>query len=427
MRRLALSLFAVALLAAAERYRPLVHFSPARNWTNDPCGIVSFDGEYHLFYQFNPFGDRWGHMSWGHAVSPDLVRWTELPVAIPEGDVMIFTGSSVVDWKNTSGFCAGVKPCLVAIYTGHQKGRQTQHLAYSNDRGRTWTKYAGNPVLDENMADFRDPKVFWHAASGRWVMVVALPKEHAVRFYGSADLKRWTRLREFGPAGATGGVWECPDLYQLPVEGGGAKWVLKIGLNPGHVAGGSGEQYFIGEFDGERFRNDNPASRTLWLDYGRDCYCALKYDGGPMIAWMNNWQYAGSLPTAPWRGQMTLPRELALKRFPEGLRLMQRPVDAVRARRGEKLLRPGGDAFDMTAEVRAGSAAEFGWKLMGGAVVGYDVRAGRIYLERPNGAFSEKFGGRAEAPAALENGVLRLRLVADRLSVEVFAQDGKVA
>jgi sucrose-6-phosphate hydrolase SacC (GH32 family) len=270
-------------------------------------------------------------MSWGHTVSRDLLHWHELPVALPEQNgIMIFTGSTVIDQHNTSGFCAGTKPCLVAIYTGHtpasgsRRALQTQNLAYSNDRGRTWTKYAGNPVLNLNLADFRDPKVFWSQATERWVMLLALPDDHKVRMYSSSDLKHWQQLSDFGPAGATSGQWECPELFELPVDGDNrlTRWVLKVGVNPGGLQGGSGEQYFVGHFDGTRFVNDNPRSVTLWTDYGKDCYCALTFNGLPrnqapvMMGWMDNWQYAASLPTKPWRGQMTIPRKLSLRTTP---------------------------------------------------------------------------------------------------------------
>ena len=244
-----------------ETYRPQFHFTPEKNWMNDPNGLVYFDGEYHLFYQYNPFGDKWGHMSWGHAVSKDLVHWQNLPVALPEEDgIMIFSGSAVVDEKNTSGFGLSGKPPMVAIYTGYHPadGRQDQRIAYSTDRGRTWTKYSGNPVIDIKSTDFRDPKVFWYEPSKRWIMVVVLAAERKVRFYASPDLKGWTHLSDFGPAGAIGGAWECPDLFELPVAGkpGLTKWGLIVSLNPGGVAGGSGAQYFLGSFDGTRFSSD---------------------------------------------------------------------------------------------------------------------------------------------------------------------------
>ena len=237
-----------------QALRPQFHFSPREHWTNDPNGLVFFEGEYHLFFQYNPFGDKWGHMSWGHAVSKDLLHWQQLPVALPEEHgVMIFTGSVVVDETNTSGFCTGGKPCMVAIWTGHsaktatKPSLQTQNIAYSNDRGRTWTKYRSNPVLNLNLTDFRDPKVLWWAPAKRWVMAVSLPLEHKILFYGSTDLKRWKRLSEFGPAGSTKGAWECPELFEAPLDGkNGTRWVLKVGINPGAVAGGSGEQYFRG-------------------------------------------------------------------------------------------------------------------------------------------------------------------------------------
>jgi len=267
-----------------ETYRPQYHFTPAKNWMNDPNGPIYYKDEYHLFFQYNPFGNVWGHMSWGHAVSRDLVHWQHLPVAIPEENgIMIFSGSTVVDWHNSSGFCKEVSvaepSCLVAIYTGHTEKLQTQNLAYSNDRGRTWTKYSGNPVLDLHMQDFRDPKVFWHEPSHKWVMVAALPTLHKVRFFGSTDLKHWSTLSDFGPAGGTAGVWECPDLFPLPVEGEGGqtRWVLSINLNPGGLAGGSGDQYFVGQFDGATFVNANPAEQVLWADYGKDFYASTSF------------------------------------------------------------------------------------------------------------------------------------------------------
>ena len=218
-----------------EQWRPQFHFSPATNWMNDPNGLVFYDGEYHLFYQFNPFGHKWGHMSWGHAVSRDLLHWDHLPVALAEENgVMIFSGSAVVDWNNSSGFGKNGKPPLVAIYTGHytRKPLQNQQIGYSTDRGRTWTKYAGNPVLDIGEKDFRDPKVSWHEPTKRWVMVVSWPTQRKVRFYASPNLKDWTHLSDFGPAGSTKGIWECPDLFPLPHEGK-TKWVLIVNVGSG--------------------------------------------------------------------------------------------------------------------------------------------------------------------------------------------------
>ncbi len=254
-RRIVAAASAVIALAAApaaavaqapaysEPYRPQFHFTPAQNWMNDPNGMVYYQGEYHLFFQYNPFGDTWGHMSWGHAVSTDLVHWQELPVAIPElGDEMVFSGSAVVDYGNTSGLGTVANPAMVAIYTAAKPGNQSQALAYSTDKGRTWKRYAGNPVLDIGSGEFRDPKVFWYAPENKWVMAVVMAVEHKVRLYSSQNLKDWTLMSDFGPANAVGGVWECPDLFPLAVDGDPAKtkWVMVVNLNPGGIQGGSG-------------------------------------------------------------------------------------------------------------------------------------------------------------------------------------------
>ena len=467
MRRIAPILFACASTFGqpttyTQPYRPQYHFSPREHWTNDPNGLVYFDREYHLFYQFNPFGDVWGHMSWGHAVSRDLLHWQELPVALPEENgVMVFTGSTVVDARNTSSFCASSKPCMVAVYTGHtpptpfHPALQTQNLAYSNDQGRTWTKYSGNPVLNLNLSDFRDPHVFWADQTQRWVMAVALPNDHKVLFYGSPDLKAWERLSEFGPAGAAGGQWECPTLTEVRVVGSPrqTRWVLKVGLNPGGLQGGSGEQYFVGSFDGERFTNDNPPSTTLWTDYGKDCYCALTFNGMPrdelpvMIGWMSNWQYAARVPTQPWRGQMTIPRQLRLKRLPEGLRLEQEPIEAIQRLRGSHIAWRGQNvaelnlalkktvhwsSFELRSTALPGRAGEVAWRLMAGdgkyTMVGY--ADGELFVDRTRSGvtdFSTDFPTRTSAPLAIGNAPLELTILVDRSTVEVFAQSGKVA
>jgi fructan beta-fructosidase len=448
-----------------QPYRPQYHFSPREHWTNDPNGLVYFDGEYHLFFQYNPFGDKWGHMSWGHAVSTDTVHWQQLPVALPEENgVMIFTGSTVIDEHNTSGFCTGGKPCMVAIYTGYtaksgsKPSLQTQNIAYSNDRGRTWTKYKGNPVLDLHMSEFRDPKVLWSQMSKQWVMVVSLPDDHKVRIYGSADLKQWHPISEFGPAGATSGQWECPELFELPVEGQNqTRWVMKIGLNPGSLQGGSGEQYFVGQFDGTRFVNENPPSQTLWTDYGKDCYCALTFNGLPksqpmaMIGWMSNWQYAADLPTSPWRGQMTAPRELGLRRTPEGLRLVQNPTRLLQQLRMRHEQAEGADlanlngklaqshatvghTFEVEAALDTSEAQELGVQLQdkngGVTLIGYNRATGKLFVDRTRSGrvdFSKDFPARTEAPLKLTGNTLQLHLLVDRNSLEVFADNGRIA
>ncbi|MFF7771487.1 GH32 C-terminal domain-containing protein [Streptomyces massasporeus] len=254
-------------LPYSETYRPQFHFTPQKNWMNDPNGLVYYKGEYHLFYQYNPGGNSWGDMSWGHAVSKDLVRWKELPLALShDAKEMVFSGSAVVDWNNTTGFGTKTNPPMVAIYTSFDKGTgiQAQSLAYSTDRGRTWTKYQGNPVLDIGSKEFRDPKVQWYEPTKSWLMTVSLSTEHKVRFYSSKNLKDWQLLSEFGPAGATGGVWECPDLFPLAVDGDRKriKWVLVVNINPGGIAGGSAAQYFVGDFDGKKFTADDKGAYT---------------------------------------------------------------------------------------------------------------------------------------------------------------------
>jgi len=302
---LSASLPAINAATYREPWRPQFHFTPATNWMNDPNGMVFYDGEYHLFYQYNPWGIKWGHMSWGHAVSKDLVRWEHLPVALyEENDVMIFSGSAVVDWKNTSGFGRDGKPPLVAIYTGHytKKPLQNQHIAYSNDRGRLWTKYTGNPVLDIGERDFRDPKVMWHEPTRRWVMTVAWPVQRKVRFYSSSDLKQWTHLSDFGPAGSTKGIWECPDLFPLRIEGqrGEQKWALIVNVGSGAPAGGSGCQFFVGDFDGRQFVLDAayPKPQAEFVPEGKVVADFENDDYG-------EWRATGhAFGTAPARGKI---------------------------------------------------------------------------------------------------------------------------
>ena len=459
----AVAVIVCALVTSAQApeynqpYRPQVHFSPRAHWTNDPNGLVYFHGEYHLFFQYNPFGDKWGHMSWGHAVSPDLLHWHELPVAIPEQDgVMIFTGSVVVDRDNTSGLCTPGVPCLVAIYTGHSEisgvQRQTQNLAYSLDDGRTWMKYKGNPVLDLHLADFRDPSVTWDENAHHWVMAVSLPKEHKVRFYSSPNLKQWTLLSDFGPAGDTAGDWECPDLLRIPSASGKESiWALKVGLNPGAPQGGSGEQYFLGSFDGKSFTSSPEPGSHGWTNYGKDDYCAISFNGLPkgqppvLLGWMSNWQYADKLPTSPWRGQMSLPRRLSFIRDEAGLALKQEPIIA--PLRVESFPLPGaststsshvgkGDAVTAPYELvlRFGHPAEpvFGVRLYSDeqhwTEVAFDISKKEFYIDRtrsgaPVGA---DFPVKTTAPLVASR-PYDLRLIVDRSSVEAYAQNGTIA
>ncbi len=424
-------------------YRPGYHFSPQQNWINDPNGMV-FDaatGLYHLFFQHNPFGNGWGHMSWGHATSPDLLHWTELPLAIPEDErASIFSGSIVIDHANTAGFGPGA---WVACYTGclrRPEGGQAQELAYSLDRGLTWTKYAANPVLDRGLRDFRDPKVFWHGPTGRWVMAVVLPDERRVAFYASANLRDWTLLSHFGPAGCTQAIWECPDLIHFPAQD---RWLLKVDTFEGHPAG-SGAQYWVGQFDGECFTAETQA---CWADHGSDFYAALSFGGLPVgrapvwLAWMNQHAYAKDTPTAPWRGAMSLPRELALAHTPAGWRLVQVPVSTAALRGEPRHLAGAGVLAD------AGASCELRWELdPGGATIstlsvrcgaggerteiGVDHANGTIWIDRSRSGRvvnAAHWAGRREQPWPQAQGPLALRVLVDRCSVEVFSDDGRVA
>lgn len=320
--------------------RPAVHFTAKDSWLNDPNGLLYHDGTYHLFFQNNPLGSTWGNISWGHATSTDLVSWQEQDVAIPwTDDEMAFSGSAVVDVRNTAGFAGPGETAMVAIYTAAKHGSQAQALAYSVDGGSTWTRHAGNPVLDIGSSEFRDPKVFWYGGDdGHWVMVAVEAVARRAVIYTSPDLLQWTFASHFGPAHATGGVWECPDLFPLVVEGGTeTRWVLVISMNPGGIAGGSGTQYFVGDFDGtlfipERVVESDDLADFDWLDYGRDYYAAVSFNDAPdgrrlMIGWASNWDYANETPTAPWRSAMSLVREVRLVRDAQNrLRIAQRPV-----------------------------------------------------------------------------------------------------
>lgn len=446
-----------------ELYRPQHHFTPINNWMNDPNGLVYHKGEYHLFYQHNPFGNTWGHMSWGHAVSDDLVHWEHLPLALKEeNNIMIFSGSAVVDHNNTTDFGTEDNPPLVAIYTGHHTDSeppiQDQRIAYSLDEGRTWTKYQGNPVID-GTEDFRDPKVVWHESSKKWVMVVALSAEQVVQFYGSKDLKEWELLSEFGPAGAADGIlWECPDLFELQVDGDStqSRWVLQVDVNPGAVAGGSGGQYFVGYFDGQSFTEDpSTQGQTLWVDYGRDFYAVQSFSDIPAedgrrlwLAWMNNWDYANRIPTDPWRSAMSVPRQVGLTLTDNGYRVIQTPLAELQSLRASHTelqdieILPGsskpldfiGKEYELVVELNAGDAQTFGLKVRKGGdeetVIGYDTGKKEFFADRTrsgNVAFDSLFASIQQAPMSLNNNKIRLHLFVDRSSIEVFTDEGKVA
>jgi len=313
-----------------EQFRPQFHFSPKEKWMNDPNGLVYNDGIYHLFYQYHPKDMVWGPMHWGHAISENLITWEHKPIALfPDELGDIFSGSVVLDSSNSCGLGSKENPPLVAIFTyhlmeGEKAGRtdyETQGIAYSLDNGDTWVKYNGNPVIENSgIKDFRDPKVFWHDESKQWIM--SLVAGDHVKFYRSNDLKNWIYLSDFGKeSGAHGGVWECPDLFKLKVEGTNEeKWILLISINPGAPNGGSGTQYFVGNFDGKKFTVEH--NDIKWIDSGTDNYAGITYNNIPnnehiFIGWMSNWFYAEKTPTKTWRGAMTLPRKLSLTKEDE--------------------------------------------------------------------------------------------------------------
>jgi len=439
-------------MSRSELHRPQYHFTPPEMWMNDPNGMVYFDGEYHLFYQYHPHSTVWGPMHWGHVVSRDLINWEHLPIALyPDEQGMIFSGSAVVDWNNTSGF--GEK-AMVAIFTYNKNHIETQNLAYSTDKGRTWIKYEGNPVIPhpEHLKDFRDPKVFWHV--DHWVM--SLAAGDTVLFYVSADLKNWEQSGSFGSGyGSTDGVWETPDLFELPLaDGAETRWVLTVGVGNGGPAGGSGTQYFIGEFDGRNFTSENPQETIFWADYGADYYAPQSWTDEPharrlMLGWMNNWQYANLIPAASWRGTFSIIRELSLARTKNGIRLIHKPIPEMQTLRSghdhwqSEIIKPNtnlladirGKSLELVAEFKITNAIDcFGLRVRTGqneqTTISYKVKDKKLLVDRASSGqvdFKEGFAKiHSSDLSPINNNVIRLHIFVDASSVEVFANDGLV-
>ncbi|WP_226659199.1 glycoside hydrolase family 32 protein [Pseudalkalibacillus hwajinpoensis] len=436
-----------------QSLRPQIHYTPEQNWMNDPNGMVYVEGKYHLFYQHNPTENEFGNMGWGHAVSEDLYHWEEKPMALEADEQgMIFSGGAVYDQYNTSGLFEEGKAGLVAFYT-IAGAEQTQGLAYSEDGGETWKKYRGNPILpNPGIKDFRDPKVIWHEESEKWIMLLAAGNK--VIFYGSDNLIDWEKFSEFGVnQGAQGGVWETPELFKLPVDGNSSnqKWVLQVDMNPGSIAGGSGGQYFIGEFDGKTFTREGAKEDINWVDYGTDFYAAQAFsnhEGNPIwLAWMSNWMYASDLPTDPWKGAMSLPRQVSLKEVNGETRLIQEPAGEIESNRSKKLVDLSdkevegrmplddfkADTYEVVAEFDIDTSGEFGFRVRKGdeeeTIVGYDSKNNVAFIDRQNSGdidFHEQFPGVYRAPLEpTEDGKVKLHLFVDRSSVELFANDGK--
>jgi fructan beta-fructosidase len=440
-----------------EMHRPQVHFSPKANWMNDPNGMVFYKGTYHMFYQYYPDGTVWGPMHWGHATSKDMIRWDHQPIALyPDSIGYIFSGSAVVDINNTSGFGKNGKVPLVAIFThsdpvGSKAKRndfQTQSLAYSLDEGKTWIKYEHNPVLkNPGIVDFRDPKVMWHAPTKKWIMTLAT--KDRVTFYSSPDLKNWQKESEFGKEiGAHGGVWECPDLFTLN-DNGKKVWVLVANLNPGGPNGGSASQYFLGEFDGHVFAPNS--NETKWLDYGPDEYAGITWSNTGerkiFLGWMSNWAYATKVPTASWRSALTIPRELSIKHTADGLRVASEPVaelnkiqSMVETRKDFSITKSfdikqksGKELLPCKIEMKLNDlSTSFSFVLSNDlnekTVIGYNKEKNQFYIDRTHSGkidFERRFANAVHtAPRFTTSKNLKLTLIMDDSSVELFADDG---
>ncbi|NRF93796.1 GH32 C-terminal domain-containing protein [Paenibacillus frigoriresistens] len=463
----------------SEQYRPQFHYTPEKNWMNDPNGMVYYDGEYHLFYQHTPFSTSpaFDKMHWGHAVSTDLTHWKELPPALaPDEYGAIFSGSAVVDAHNTSGFFDKEGSGMVAIFTENGT-KQVQSIAYSKDKGRTWTKYTGNPVLLPETAsdfrvpkatapDFRDPKVFWHEATSKWVMTLAVGGH--IEIYTSPNLKDWTYASSFGSEGLGShfGIYECPDLIELPIDGDPThkKWAMIISTGDGNgnktsdpqpPGKGSGMQYFVGTFDGITFTPDQypTADQTNWIDFGSDFYAGVSWGNfrdeqgrGIMLGWMNNWRYAGNPPTSTWRGGMSIPRTIELKTTADGIRLIQQPIKQLEQLRKPVLhwnniqVQPDknvlqavyGSTMEIDAQFDVQDASEFGFKVRKSdsqeTVIGYDTTSHKLFVDRTHSgdvSINDMFPARHEAPLLPENNKVKLHIFVDEDSIEVFANDGE--
>lgn len=462
-----------------DKFRPLYHHTPLYGWMNDANGLVYKDGEYHLYFQYNPYGSVWGNMHWGHSVSRDLVHWEHLPVALAR-DTMghIFSGSSVVDHDNTAGYGPGT---VVSFYTSaSDKNGQIQCMAYSLDNGRTFTKYEKNPILTpfDGLKDFRDPKVFWYAPDKKWVMIVSADKE--MRFYSSPNLKDWTYMSAFGKGyGVQPSQFECPDMVELAVDGNPAnkKWALLVNINPGCLFGGSATQYFIGDFDGTRFVCDTKPEVVKWLDWGKDHYATVCFSntGDRIIAvpWVSNWQYANIVPTRQFRSANALPRELTLYAEGKEVYLAVNPVQEVEilrketkklpafkveAHRGYKIdtLFAGNDgAFELNVSLTPGQAERAGFQLMNSKGEYVDIyldrKANKLVMDRVHSGivdfgknsvphekeahdnriansinYVDDFALATWAPLSKE-AVHNLQIFVDKCSIEIFMDGGKVA
>ena len=411
-----------------EKHRPLYHHTPQYGWMNDPNGMFYKDGVWHLCYQFNPYGSQWENLSWGHSTSTDLINWKAEPTALePDALGMMFSGCCVVDKNNTAGFG---KDAIVALYTT-AGARQTQSLAYSTDGGKTFTKYADNPIITSNVPDFRDPHVFWNEEAGFWNLILAAGQQMSI--YSSKDLKEWKHESDFGAEyGNHGGVWECPDLMKMNVKGTNKdKWMLICNINPGGPFGGSATQYFIGQFDGHKFTCEDEPSETKWMDYGKDHYATITFDNAPEgrhvgIAWMSNWQYANQVPTKQYRSANSIVRDFGLFEYKGETYCSITPAKEMLAARGARVSQPT-EACEIVVTVK-GDAQIILRNAKGERVVmTYDDEEETFDMDRRrsgNISFSDAFPVATSSPTYGK--VRQLRIFVDRCSVEAFDGDGKM-
>ena len=412
--------------ANRERFRPVYHHTPVYGWMNDPNGMFYKDGLYHLYYQWNPYGSQWENMTWGHSVSHDLIHWDAMPAAIePDALGTIFSGSCVVDLANTSGQGRGT---VAALFTSAGTN-QTQSLAFSGDDGKTFVKYASNPVITSDIKDFRDPKAFWNQEIGKWNLILAAGDE--MRIYSSPDLVSWKYESSFGKGyGEHSGVWECPDLFKLNVRGTDRQlWMLVCNTN-GIPSGGSGTQYFIGSFDGHEFRTDQ--KETLWMDYGKDHYATVTFDNAPggrriAMAWMSNWQYAGVVPTMQFRSANSIPGDLDIFEHDGRYYCGVTPSTEMSALRGRKVKNPS-ETCEIVVDLKGNAEIVLSNPKGEKIVMEYDPKAGTFSMDRTlsgDTSFHKDFPAKTVAPV---HGTLKqLRIFVDKCSIEVFDADGKMA
>ena len=412
-----------------EKFRPAYHHTPVYGWMNDPNGMFYYNNEWHLYYQYNPYGSLWENMTWGHSVSKDLIHWEALPNAIePDAIGTIFSGSCVVDTRNSAGYG---KDAIIAYYTSAGEA-QTQSMAYSTDGGRTFTKYEKNPVITNNIPDFRDPNFFWHEPTQKWIMLLAAGQE--MQIYSSPNLKDWTLESSFGREyGNHDGVWECPDMMQLNVRGKDQqKWMLVCNINPGGPFGGNATQYFIGQFDGHQFTCESKPEVTKWMDYGKDHYATVSFNNAPegrhvVLAWMSNWQYANQVPTKQFRSANSIPRDLDL--FVDGDEtycgvMPSKEMLALRGNKAKKLT----EACELIVDVKGSMELVLSNAKGEQVVMNYDAKQQTFSMDRTKSgdcSFSEAFPATTIAPT---HGVLKqLRIFIDHSSIEVFEAEGKMA